>query len=203
MVVQGGLDAFNALRGGFPTSESLGRLNQMYQDSMGYLNQAQQTFAENARRAYRMISESESANLIRNLGTKLSNIWSNGIEPLESLEDCQTASEIMQRWIMAQPHLRQLYLDNRVEGYSDQYENLQGNRVGEEQYDYRRVMTGVQVTPDEGDAYYKLYHDTMPEGESVLSVTEQINVLSTWSLIDRLIDEGDEDPTSPYGASIG
>lgn len=203
MIVNGGLDAFNALRGGFPTQSSVNQIQQMYQSSMGYLNEAQRTIMENARVAYRMLTQNESANLLRNLGTKIVNVWSSGIQRLESLEEVQTANNLMQRWVMAHPTTRNLYLQNRCDGYGESYENVQGDHVGAAQFDYRRVMTGVMITPEQDNAYFNLYHDHMSVNDANLSVSEQLDILSTWNLLDRLFEDQDEDPTSPFGADLG
>lgn len=203
MIVQGGLDAFNAMRGGFPSQNSIQQLQQQFQSSMSYLNEAQQSIVQNAQAAYRLMTQNESANLLRNLGTKIANVWSSGIQQLYSIDELQTADTIMQRWVMAHPGVRAMYLDNRCEGYGDAYENVQGEAIGRGQYDYRQVMNGVMIAPEEGDAYTEFYHDSRSSNDIVLSVSEQVDILSTWGLIDRLLEEQDEDPTSPYGADLG
>lgn len=203
MIVQGGLDAFNAMRGGFPSQDSMRELQQQFQQSMGFLDTAQQALVANAQAAYRMMTQSESANLLRNLGTKIQNVWSSGIQQLYSIDEIQTAEPIMQRWVMAHTGIRQMYLDNRCDGYGESYENVQGDTVGRAQYDWRQVMNGVQVVDNNGNAYHETYHDLKDKHDITLSVSEQLDVLSTWSLIDRLIEEQDEDPTSPYGADLG
>lgn len=203
MIVQGGVDAFNAMRGGFPSQTSIQQLQQQFQQSMTYLNDAQRSIVSNAQTAYRLMTQNESANLLRNLGTKINNVWSSGIQQLYSLDEIQTADIIMQRWIMAHSGLRTMYLDNCCDGYGEAYENVQGESVGRDQYDWRQVMNGVAVTSEEGNAYTEFYHDSRSRDDIVLSVSEQVDILSTWSLIDRLLDEQDEDPTSPFGADLG
>lgn len=196
-----GSDAFDAMAGGRLSSETMGWL----QD---YSAQAYQTFSnygqgliDRSRELYSMIDESSAMQMLRNLGTKAKNVWDgNELKALVSLEELQTASPYQQRYIMAQPDLRQRFLNQEVEGYSDTYENFHGEAVGADHYDYRRVMTGIVDTPNANEDYVcRIFADQLTPNDRELSSIEKFDVLDTWALVTRCLDEGGEDPTSPYG----
>lgn len=202
MFVSGGTDAFDAMRGGRLDERSRGTLSQMYQSARDMLSEGQRAFVEQAQNAYQMISDSNAALLLRNLGSKITGVWEDKIHPLYSIEEMQTASPQMQRWIMANVVVRQHYLDQQCEGYGDAYTNYHGEQLGELHFDWRRVMDGVMVTPTEGDAYYRIYHDTMTENERTLTAQERTDILDVWRRLEVMFDEEGEDPTSQYGASL-
>jgi len=148
-----------------------------------------------------MVSSSDAMMLMRNLTAKVEKTWAFDIVSLTSVEEIQTANPYMQRWIMAQPDLRQRFLDQEVEGYGESYTNHHGDAVGEAHYDYRRVMDGV-VTHTDKEFGYKHYHDIIPEGERELTVCERVDILRTWAAVSSLLDEGEDDPTSVTGAQL-
>jgi len=199
--VEGGGDLIDALGGGMLDSSTKEWFQHHSNTVRQTLSQTGQTFLDQARNLYQTISESQALQMLRNLRTKHDNVWSgNLIQPLRSLESLQTAGPVMQRWIMAEPTLRQRYLNQEVEGYDDQYINHHGDAVGRDHYDYRRVMNGiVETTNDDEDWVARIYIDDLEEGERELNFHEKLDILDTWDLVKHYLEEGDEDPTSPYG----
>lgn len=106
---------------------------------------------------------------------------------LTTVEDFRTANTTMQRWIMAQPTIRQHYLDQNADGYSDTYQNVFGKEVGEDDYNYRMVMSGVVVDTDEHTSY-SMYHDSPYPGDRRLTYEEKMTVLSTWDHLQAIMD---------------
>ena len=51
---------------------------------------------------------------------------------------------------MAQPDIRSLYHKGHCDGYSDTYVDMEPGLVGEQHYDYRRVMDGVVEETETG-----------------------------------------------------
>lgn len=202
MFVSGGTDAFDAMRGGRLDERSRGVLSQMYQTTRDLLSEGQRAFVEQAQSAYQMISDSSAALLLRNLGSKITGVWQDNIQSLQSIEEMQTASPVMIRWIMANAVVRQHYLDQQCEGYGDAYTNYHGEQLAELHFDWRRVMDGVMVTPTEGDAYYRVYHDTLTKDERPLTTQERTDILDVWRRLEIMFEEEGEDPTSQYGASL-
>lgn len=156
-------------------------------------------FFNQARTFYNMISTNDAIGAMRNIMVKTDNAWNTAnIHSCTSIEQLQTANPVMQRYIMAHVDLRNLYLNNSVEGYSESYVNHHGNNVGEKQYDWRRVMDGIVVVEDD-HARFTHYIEEIPEGEKELTLFEKVDILRTWNAIDAALDEDELDPTSPAG----
>jgi hypothetical protein len=107
----------------------------------------------------------------------------------------QQAPVVMQRWIMAEPTVRTLYHKQECDGFSDTYKDMSPGIVGEQHYDYRRVMDGV--IQEDGDSWCaKFYMDDLVEGDTPLIFRDKMDILSTWERVTMYIAAGDEDPTS-------
>ena len=194
-------DIIDVFAGGHLSQSTTQWLSQRNESLMGTVTAAAQNFFQQAQSMYNMVSTSDAMMLLRNLTTKSENTWSFDIVEARTLAEVQTANPFMQRWIMAQPDLRQRYLYQEVEGYGDSYVNYHGDAVGEAHHDYRRVMDGV-VTHTEKEFGYKHYHDLLGEGERELTVFEKVDVLRTWARVAHMLEEGDDDPTSVTGAKL-
>lgn len=111
------------------------------------------------------------------------NVLDNQFIELLDWQALQNANLTMQRWIMCHPEVRQLYLDQNLDGYSDTYVNLNGKDVGEADYDYRRVMSGVLI-----DDTVKHYFDPLMPGDRELDHFEKDIILNTYSTIDWVLE---------------
>lgn len=199
--VEGGADLIDALGGGFlddSTKDWFAQQSQMVSQTLG---QAGQAFFGRAREMYQTVSESQALQMLRNLRSRNEDVWSaNMIQPLRTLESLQTAGPIMQRWVMGQPDLRTRYLNQEVEGYGDSYVNYHGDTVGVNHYDYRKVMNAMVVIPEDDDKDWvcRNFFEYVDDDRE-LTVHERLDVLDTWDVVKRYLEEGGEDPTSPYG----
>lgn len=139
-----------------------------------------------------------SYNFVNNQMVKyglLNQLENNGIQALDnyyvdltSFVALQNANATMQRWVMAHPDVRQLYLDQNIDGYSDSYQNVFGKETGEDDYNYRRVMDGVMQ--DEGDAtVVRHYFEDLMEGDRELNHYEKVKILHTYDAINYLLKE--------------
>ncbi len=128
------------------------------------------------------------------------------IVPLRTLADLQCAQPIMQRYMMANPMVQQYYFDNRIEGYSDSYVSIDHGKIGEANYDYRRVMNGIVIDVEEPDGSLTWvapqYYEDLREGDRELDMQEQSTILKSWDILELFLHAGKEDPTSIYGAKI-
>ena len=106
-------------------------------------------------------------------------------------ESLTTANPVMQQYIMAYPELSIKYPKNQCDGFSDTYFNQEPETVGEERYDYQRVMDGVLQHDNEGQAYIKYYGNA---DDIELYTVEKLSILDTWNNVARWIAEG-RDPT--------
>lgn len=198
--ISGG-DIIDVFAGGHLDHGTMNWLGQRNETILQTVTDGARAFFQQAQNLYQMVSSSDATMLLRNLKAKAEDTWTFDITPVTSLVGLQTANPYMQRWIMAQPELRQRYLNQEVEGYGESYTNLHGNAVGERHYDYRRVMDGMGTIDEEG-LHYTTYHEAIAEGERELTVFEKVDILRTWNAVQKYLDEGEDDPSSPCGNQL-
>lgn len=197
-----GADLIDVFAGGRIDTDTSLWLQQRHEQLRTTVSQTAATFFDHARSLYSMISATDAMQVLRNLKAKVTEAWSNNeIAYLNDLARIQTAGPVMQRWIMAQPDLRQRYLSQEVEGYEGSYVNYQGDTIGAVQYDWRRVMDEIVVVNDEGFKFVH-YYDNIPEGDRELTLFEKVDILRTWALVENMVEEGDDDPTSICGNKL-
>ena len=99
--------------------------------------------------------------------------------------------------MLAHPTVRQLYLDQNLDGYSDTYKNVFGKDVGDKDYNYRRVYDGVLQDVADGGWVVKNYHDELMPGDKLLDRFERNTILHTHDVIDWLLETSNWDFTHP------
>lgn len=124
------------------------------------------------------------------------------IESLTTISQLQTAQSQMQGWLMTNPVLRQAWYDGKIEGYSDTYVDPEPGRVGHEQQAYRHLMNGVFVPHEEASYQYSLYFDRVSEPDQMLTLRQVAAIVESWEAAEQALEEGEQDPTSQYGASL-
>lgn len=184
----------------------------------GAVNSYAQTFVDRAKELYGQYNNSAVIQAARATLRAASAVFHpNSIVMFDSIESLQAASPLMQRYLMADPVVRQYYFDQRIDGYSDTYKNLHGKVSGDQHYDFRRVTDGVVFTEqeyaelhgkdyDENDSQYGWisvsYSEDMLGGDRELKTFEQHDILSDWQL-QRAFLKKLQDPTNPYGGDVG
>lgn len=126
----------------------------------------------------------------------------NVIRYLPTITHLQTAPPLMQRYIMANPMVREWYHDGRLDGYSHSYHDYYPNDIKDSHFDYQRVMDGVCVPSEDEDIAFtvKFYCDSFDEPE--LLHAEKVDILNIWDDLERYLKYGEEDPTDLYGGSL-
>lgn len=115
-------------------------------------------------------------------------VTDNYYQELLTFQALQHANPVMQRWVMAHPVVRQMHLDQDIDGYSETYKNVFGKGVGEEDYNYRRVMDGVLTDDKDGEtSTVKFYLEDLMPGDKELDHYEKARVLHTWDAIDHIL----------------
>ena len=94
-----------------------------------------------------------------------------------------------------------MYHDQRLDGYSDTYVDTDPGVIGEQHYDYRRVMSGI-MAPVADELYYTSYIEQLRDEADELTASDQFRILDTWANIENLILSGGKDPTSPWNADM-
>ena len=113
----------------------------------------------------------------------------NYVRELLEFNQLQEANLTMQRWIMAHSRVRELYLNNNIDGYSGSYVNIHGNTIGSKNYDYRRVMDGILVDNDPEYSWkVSFYDDELEIGDRELERFEKMQIINTWNAVDWMLD---------------
>lgn len=131
-------------------------------------------------------------------------LWTpNDIRPLVGIEALQTASHMMQRWIMANPLIRKQWQAGRCEGYGADYVDLDPGLHTSQQRDYCKAMNGMGEYTDSGDLTCTTYSDAYDDnGQEELSFREQQDIMTTWDEVQYFFGQADQDPTSQTGGKL-
>lgn len=166
------------------------------------LTEAGQRFFNAGMDAFNHYNGAEAVRFARKVISKLDGAFeSEYIIPCTSLEMMRSASLVNQRWIMAHREIRQLYLDQRCDGYSETYFSPDPKGVGEKHYDYRRAMDGLLQTVGDDDVFIN-YLDELREGDRKRTIGEQAAIQYSWQAIDMIRAMTNEDPTNKQGGSL-
>lgn len=127
----------------------------------------------------------------------------NIISSIFDIGGMQQAPTVMQRWIMANPTVRELYHNQGCDGYADSYTDHHPGTIGESHYDYRRATEGMVQIDEANDAWFvKLYPDDLYEGDKNLSHDEKVDIFNTWDIIEMFVNAGKVDPTSVTNSNL-
>lgn len=122
----------------------------------------------------------------------------DGVRYLRTIADFQQATPIMQRFIMAQPDLRAMYLKFEADGYSETYINVHGDDIGEQHHDYRLMMDGALIEEGE-DLVMRMYFEEPEEHDPVhLTLADKFDGRSSWDNLKNFIQQREQDPSSIY-----
>ena len=208
IVVKGGSAAYRALVFG-PQNQS----NQNFFDSqvasvINAGNEFGQAFANRVLEIRETFNNSAAVQLAKAALNRTRGIFSpNVVKTLTEVQDMQIAKSVMQRWMMANPVARELYNHQRCDGFSDSYVDMQPGKIGENHYDYRRVMDGMVQMSEDGFFIDMYAEQILPEDED-FDFDEQRQVLRTWMNLEHAIalahkdPEKHRDPTSAWNNSL-
>jgi len=156
---------------------------------------AGRSFMEAGKQQYRALIDSSTLRAAKNAIRSVVNInQPNSVHHVYSLYGLRTAQGKMQRYIMAEPSIRDAYLKQRIDGYSDSYEDVHHGAVLDDHYDYRRVMHEMVTDTDDG-WYVKSYsHATLGSDDDELTIDNRADILNTWEFAKMCLEAGD-DPT--------
>ena len=207
-ILQGGDVAFDALVYGVDQHPANASYFQRQIESISNtLTNVGQTFFSNAQQLYQEVNNSETMRIARAAIRSTASLFQpNQILSIFDIHKMQNAPVVMQRWIMANPEARSLFHKQQIDGYSDTYQDASPGIIGEQHYDYRRVMDSVvqDTTDHEGNDTWcvKYYPDELYEGDKELSHDDKVDILSTWEVLEMFLKAGKEDPTSQYGSMM-
>lgn len=205
-VIHGGERELNLFTAGEPHPSMLQYMRNQAQEIGQYIQNTGNTFAQNVLTAY---DTYYSDGALRHARVALSKVKSyfqeDKISELETIYDVQQAGPIMQRWVMTDPVIRKLYHEGRCSGYAGSYVDPFPGMIGEQDYNYRRVMDGMMVlskpTEQEPDGNWKfeIYAEELLEGDVHLALHQQSAIMSTWERNRYALAHSLMDPTSKDG----
>ncbi len=203
VIVGGGDNTFTALAFGTPHPRTMAVLESQFTNLGNQISAAGEEFMARQRAMFEQFNGSEALRLAKAALRAVSHAFTpNIVQPLLTIGALQQAQTAMQPWIMANPVVRELFHQQRLDGYSDTYVDMEPGLIGERHTDYRHVMHGMlQELPDteDGEGNWKItFNDDDRAGQPELTFTERIDILTTWDAVEALLGPGKEDPTSVY-----
>lgn len=208
-IVQGGNLAFNALVFGGPDPSMQQYLANQYAPSMaGNLTEYGQNLYNQSRQLFERFSGDEAMRYIKAIGRAATAVWQTDcIRLLTQIGELQWAPPTMQRWIMAEPTTRKMFHEQRLDGFSHHYMDIEPDGVGADHYDYRRATQGLfqfdtTDAPDVPEYTATTYFDEVLEGDTELTLSEQVDIQNTWDSIRYYLKHGNEDPTDRFNSSL-
>lgn len=140
------------------------------------------------------------SNIINQLNNQQVSIVNNYIQECTDFKAIQSANITMQRYMMAHPATRQLYIDQNCDGYSQTYTDIFKGQVGKDHYDYRRVTDGMMMPTATGwEVNY--YDETLEVGDKEPDFIDKCKILATWDAMDWMLDNCKFDFTNADGES--
>jgi hypothetical protein len=199
----GSAQSFDALVYGESHPNTVNFLQNQISHVSERLTDAGRMFMDRGRNAFEHFNNSEAMRFARNAVRAAQGIFDTPrIRELSTLEDFTKANLLMQRWAMANPKVRELYHAQRIDGYSDTYQDVHGTVTGDRHYDYRRVTDGLMEFSDEDGWKCTQYVEDLIEGDRDLLFEEQLDITRSWRAMETLIALGKDDPTSQTGGSL-
>lgn len=197
-VIRGGDAAFNALLYPPPDQNFLTYLQNNIQTAADAVSGMGTAFVDTVKSMYNRYNSTEAINaskaLLHSTGTHFNQ---NVIYPV-GYDNFTTANLLMQRYIMSEPSVSELYRDNMCYGYQETFYDNEPGTYGKERTDYRNVMDGVMEF-EEDQAVFKYYSHSSEEPD--LDTLDKLSILDTWDNAIRLIEEG-IDPTDLEGGEL-
>lgn len=209
-VVHGGSQVFKALVSGERHPNTVQYLRNQVTALQNYIGDASSEWAQRAMQSYERFSSDTAMRMAQAAIRKVTtHFQEDRIVQLNTLAELQQAQLRMQRFIMANPVVRQAYHRQMCDGYSGSYVDMWPQDIGRGHYDYDRVMDGVivEIPPTkenpEGDwKCYAQFDEEVMEGDQRLGIVRQDAILSSWELVEHLMGTGLEDPVSPSGGML-
>ena len=207
-IVPGGISAFNGTMYGAHDQGTLQFFQNQMQDFAGLSNSIYaDRFARDMTIYYERYNGYEAQQAAQLAKEYIVNInQPDLISWLSEITQIQSANKVMQRFILANPYIRGEYQNQRCDGYSNTYQDMFPGKIGENHYDYLRVVDGiVQDTKDEngGDTWsYITFLDDHMQGEPELTFRDQRAILNTWQIAELIMKQGKKDPTNQEGGNL-
>lgn len=202
-VINGGQAEFDSLVYGQSHPGTVEFLRGQVQAATNMFSSIGTTFQSSINNMFEKFHGSEAQRLAKIVHRKITNIFTaDVIRPLWEIEEFHQAQLGMQRWVMANPMVRDLYHQQLCDGYSTTYVDMQPGAVGEKQRDYRLVMDGIAQVDDDGVMRMEHYFEDHGPDETPFMLADQVDIISSWDAVEYYLKKKDRDPVSPWGDSL-
>lgn len=201
-VVYGTSEDFDALIYGANHPTTIQYLQNQATNFSQTLTDAGRNFISSTQHLFEKLNGSDAMRLARAALRKAGSAFQRDeVRSIWEMGEMQNAPFTMQRWIMANPVVREKYNAQLCDGYSGTYVDMFPGTRGMDHYDFRQVMDSQLVENEDGWEIHHYFEDLI-EGDRQLSFDEKIDILSTWDIVAAMMKEGGEDPTSVFGSKL-
>lgn len=192
------LDAFDASVYGLPHKGTIDFVKNQFTQGWENLTEAGRSFFEEKRELVERATSEEAYRRTEALARKFRHAWdTDDIKYIGDVGALQQAKLTMQRWLMADPEIREMRNQQICDGYSKTYDDWEPNRIGEDHADYRRVTDGIFMEDEEGGGCCTSYYESHVNAEDDLTFTQQVDIKAAWGAQRLLMKRRREDTTSP------
>lgn len=195
---------FNALAFGTPHPGTLSYIRQKFDSLSTALTDRGREFMADARDMWDQFMGSAAMRKARAVKEKLLDgmYLRNEAQYYTTIGQFQSATPMMQGYIMACPEVKQMYYDQRLDGFSGSWVDTNPGAIGWDDPVYRQVMNGIAVDHPEHDFHIRVVLDDLPDNILPLQIDEKVKIMATWETLRGLLDAGQEDPTSQSGGML-
>lgn len=198
-----GTAAFHKGMFGTLSTSSMNYLHNQLQSLSQLGGEYGQALYQNALASFEAINGSNAMHAAKALLSQTADMFTaDVIKPLWTLDEIQSAKPVMQQWIMMSPLLRAAWQEGLIEGYSDTYDDPEPGVKAENTMMYKKLMDGVFV-PHEEMAWQSTDHGVeYSDNHNSMDIRDIANILQAQWTAEQIYQEGEDDPTSQYGAKL-
>jgi hypothetical protein len=203
LILQGGDDAFRALAYQPPHPNVAAYVQRHNQGWNAGVSEHMNAFLSAAGSVYNRVSHSDAIRMVRAIAGQVSTMWQpNSVQYLNTLPKLQNAMPSMQRWLMANPYLRELARAQRCDGYAETYVDMFPRAAPTQHPDYLLAIDGLYMEQEDGTTTVTCLMGDVDHPDDVLTYAEQTDILDSWDLQTEYLKAQKEDPTSKYKAML-
>jgi hypothetical protein len=208
-VLHGGELELSRFMGGEPRESTLRYIRNQAAAIGEYAKRTGSRFAEDIVRTYDSFYSDEALSRARVALSRVKSYFKEDrIEDLINVHDMQQAGSQMQRFMMSNPLWRELYHQGRCNGFAGKYVDPNPGKIGDDDYNYRRVMDGIIVLDapseenPEGGWHFNCYIDELHEDDRDLDLHEQLTIQRVWKRMEYAARNGLFDITNQDGGML-
>lgn len=201
-IVDGSMHEFRIMTYGRPSERTMSFLRDQYESPTSSLARASDAFRKRVSDMYETNYGEEALAKIDRIRRQLGSIWNlDEVRELHTPEEFQCAGSTLRRFLMANPTLRRLHRQGRIEGYGSLYQDPDPHSDGKYHYDWRQVMSGMVEVNEDPNAEYEwvatTYFDELLEGDVELTHIQKEIIRDNWARQEAMLLFGQDDLTSP------